>query len=286
VKALFMLAAAFASASAAQEAPPAREILEKVRDAYSGVQRFRLVMEIENTEAGGAPKKARASIAAQYPDKLRMEGSLSQLVGMRMLDDLLVVCDGADMWLYDARRNQYLRRKGGLPKDDDISGDELKSMGIQPGLAPVMQFGEILLSNFRSLARHADEATLLRTEDLMVNGQPVRCHVVEVKGNRPGTNWIDARRFLVWRQNSAGGRGRTSTLFTTISLNEPLPAYTFQFTLPAGAGPLLRSLFTARFTASASEVPWISQRFDGLRLSPSFPTTSSLNRLCSRAETP
>src|SRR5271157_88954 len=142
----------------AQDALTARQILERVRDTYTNVRQFDIAGALELTN----PRvRVPFRLVYQYPDKLRMEGSMG---GPGAQSGGTVITDGRTTWNYDAELNTYTRQAGPPDLDLDMGDDELAQLGIDPSSPAVVKFAEMQLATYRKLATLAGSATLLRTD--------------------------------------------------------------------------------------------------------------------------
>ena len=212
-----------------------RQILEKVRDTYTGVRRFEVTGRVELLR----PWQSQAAttiplrIAAEYPNKLRLEGGGSGLVHAALPG--MVVSDGKTTWKYDAQHRAYTRTSGPPALDLDMEDDELAKFGIAPGSSDVVKIGETFFGSFRKLPELAGSAKVLRTETVRLSVGDAECYVIDTKEGEAGaTWWIDNKSFRVLRMETSG-RLTVRISFSTASLNEPLPDDVFAFVPPVDA---------------------------------------------------
>lgn len=226
------------AAALAQNALSPRQILDKVRDSYTGARRFEIAGDVEITGAGAASPRVAMPfrIVAEYPDKLRIEGSMGPMPrGAGSAGTM--ISDGKTTWKYDARKRLYTRKAGPPELDLDMDDNELRQMGVNPASSDATKFGELLLAGFRKLSTLGDQARLVRTETVRLGDSQVECYVLETEERLSGTKatwWIDTARFRIRRMESTQGQTIRMT-FHTVSLNEPLPDGVFSFVPPADA---------------------------------------------------
>jgi len=87
---------------------------------------------------------------------------------------------------------------------------------------------------YRGATGFAEGAKFLRDEAIEFGGAKVDCYVVTVsqkKGENTYTWWVDKLHSRILREDSA----KSSSVFTTIKLNEPLSDDLFKFEPPPGA---------------------------------------------------
>jgi outer membrane lipoprotein-sorting protein len=91
-----------------------------------------------------------------------------------------------------------------------------------------------IMIRYRGAAEYAASARIIREEAMDFGGAKAECYVVtftERERKTAYTWWIEKGRYRVLREDHAG----SSTVYTTIELNEALPDALFKFVPPAGA---------------------------------------------------
>jgi peroxiredoxin len=184
------------------ETPPAREILQRVRSAYTSAHALHIVMERQES----ASKHGRSgSNFSTY--ELAVRGSdLTFARVIRERDDSLVVSDGSTTWKALVSRRQWSRTSSTLLSADD-------SEGAPPPIERPDLYAKVLkmtVGLYIGLARGADEAAVVKEESLKLSGAKVPCYVVRARSGAGSHElWIDKQRFLVlqhrhWGTTSAG----------------------------------------------------------------------------------
>jgi outer membrane lipoprotein-sorting protein len=208
----------------AQIHPDIKEILTKVSAAYTGVSQYELVAELTIKLPGNNPSvPSRVRVAFKVPDQYRMEGTIPGLLsGNSNLDEAVIIHDGTDLWIYLPKPNQYV----------SIPADKLAADREGSAHTPEATDG-LMMEKYRAAADFADGAKFLREEQVERAGVKVSCYVVSVPEKWPGpyTWWVDKTNYHVLREETAEG----SAVYTTIKLNDTLPASLFRFEPPPGA---------------------------------------------------
>lgn len=190
-----------------QDSPEARAILDKVVQASKAGRSYR-------AEIGGSAENEGMKIAVagnaifQPPGKFRAELTIGP-------NEILMVGDGSQTWIYQAAEKSYRRVVTGSRADPDAA---MLAGGTANGLVA---------------AQSAPD------EDVMLNGSPVHCYVIAAdRGINHYIFWIDQTNYAILR-------AKASTVHTTLDLRiEKLtwePAFTgkeFVFTPPEGATEL------------------------------------------------
>ncbi|HTW64921.1 MAG TPA: hypothetical protein VME17_09915 [Bryobacteraceae bacterium] len=134
---------------------------------------------------------------------------------------MIMVSDGSVIWMYLSQANQY----GAIPLRS-LTADAPGDLGD----ARPEAMDDFVMHRYRMATFNASGALFVREEPVTHEGANVNCHVVSVLRGAY-TWWIDARRYIILREDHA----ETRTVFTTIKLGETLPAALFEFSPPAGA---------------------------------------------------
>ena len=204
---------------AVAQSPNAAKVLQRVTETYLGATAWNFVGIVTATVDGAAVSRVVVS-AGKGGGKLRSELSVpGSLDG-----SVIIVVDGANVWAYSPKHNQYIK----------------KAISEEP--AGFLQYFKAPLFTYLTDADEMKTARLLREETIEVDGVATTCFVIEVHRSRPlaiTTWWIDKNRFLVLRDDQAGGldsavRG-SRTVWITATVNEPSPDGLFTFTPPLGA---------------------------------------------------
>jgi len=91
-----------------------------------------------------------------------------------------------------------------------------------------------MMWRYRGATGFTANAKFLREEVIEFAGAKVDCYVLTVSQKSGGyayTWWVDKQRSLILREDNS----ETSSVFTTIKLDEPLPGDLFKFEPPPGA---------------------------------------------------
>lgn len=250
VTAILLVLTWFSACRSAQHQPSALSLLKKVQSTYRGMRTFSAEanMVTEMNGSGMQQKmKMTAAITADSSGKYRMKSTGETA--------MLQIFDGQVGWLYMPRYKKYQRFsfKGIRPASQ---ASKESGITIPAGFAGALRYGII--------AKKVQHAHVLRSQTLHVDGALVRCWVVSVtyepesnrENVRPGTGypavitrtrtvWVKKTGYLVYRDElnikiSQSGAAtpeisKTSTEFSAITLNKPVPDSTFTFSPPPGA---------------------------------------------------
>jgi outer membrane lipoprotein-sorting protein len=215
---------AFLLPAIAQSQPNVEEILQKVRAAYStrlpaNEQAYEVERVVtERDPATGKTESTNYRLAFKLPDKYRLE--MRGDFGVPGIDEVQVISDGAKIWEWSPKSNQYRMYEltGHVP--DSVNPEVVDDdMGIwRLGMASYWK---------------SEQVRILREETIPFGGQPTDCFVIELtlKGGEFRRDWIDKTRFYVLRQEF-----KSATIdYKSLKLNEPLPDALFEFTPPETA---------------------------------------------------
>ena len=222
----FALAALLSGAAVGQTRPDAAEILRKVSQTYAAVKQYQLESEGTERNRGAAP--SRMKLAVKPPNRYRMEGMVPLGGDASDFGDTVIVCDGSFVWFYVGKTNQYASFPLG-----EATADAPGDLGdLRPEAIDLFIF-----ARFRHAADFIDGSKFLREEVIDLAGRRVDCYVLAIppKSELPApTWWVAKNSYQVVRRDDA----ESSTVFSTIKLNEPLPDELFTFKPPPGAGKL------------------------------------------------
>jgi outer membrane lipoprotein-sorting protein len=197
-----------------QTQPSVAEILRKVANNYSHASEWDLAGTVTSISLQPATTVITSlRIAGKGSAKRRVEKQVNGLPE----GSSIIIADGENIWAYYPKTNQFTKRP--LPKDPE-------------GALRYFNFALLL---YQAGTNTGKPAQLLRQEQLEIGNTRVDCLVVRVAQY---TWWIDRNRFVVLRddQEARDSRiGGSSTLWTTVKLNEPIPDDLFTFTPPPGA---------------------------------------------------
>jgi len=208
-------------AAQAQTKPDLTAVLKKVSEIYKAVTQYEFISE--GTCSGDQPRTGETFhmlFAFRAPNKYRVQSSAAcRKPGEPDPDDALRIDDGANLWAYYAKANQYISIPANLFGDKQAAS-----------------IGQATLSRYSGIADVADQVKFVREEALSFGASKADCYVVLVpkRGNLAAeTWWIDKASYHVVRIDN----DESSIVFTTVKLNEPLPDNLFKFTPPPGAKP-------------------------------------------------
>jgi len=214
-------------AALAQTPPAVAEILSKVGQTYKAAADYELVADLTVRE-NGAITRGHLLLAFKSPGRYRLEGALPGLGLGPVGGKAVVVYDGEAVWFYLPEPNGY----ASFPASA-LTGDAPGDLGdLRPAVVD-----HFLMWRYRGAADFAAGAKFLREETLEIAGAKLACYVVTVspaKGESAYTWWVDKLRYRILRED----HGTTSSVFTTVNLDEPPAAELFKFVPPAGARQL------------------------------------------------
>jgi outer membrane lipoprotein-sorting protein len=209
-------------------AQPANELLRRVAEHYQSINEFRLEAKgLTQSEWPGRTSPAietRFTLAASGADRIYFEA--------RHNFRSLLVADGHNVWTWNSESRR--QRKEPLDPGPD---------GIPKRLADSVSF---LFGRFRLLGSPHLRTQVLGEEDLLIEGQKVRCTIVAVTPPPPDTGrwsdrlWIDPQTLLVRKSIFYEVTSLTpeptsqvrTLLWTAPSTGQPLPPSLFVFTPP------------------------------------------------------
>jgi outer membrane lipoprotein-sorting protein len=226
------------AAASAQEKPDAAEVLRRVTTTYSNATQYQLAGEqsliITSVKDGAVTSRtvAATAIALRQPDRIRVE-----MTGDGP-EDVLIVSDGRAAWAYSPKANEYMKlRPGRVPNTPLIDSDVTDDLKVPY----MMQMAQQALEFFKFPPQ--PKASVVGEETLAVKGSAFACIVVSIE-DRPFPKsttrlWIDKSRNVVVREDVRTVSGlvieSSSTTYSTVRINEPLPDELFQFTPPPGS---------------------------------------------------
>ena len=214
--------------AASQTQPDVSLILKRVSATYRAVSQYELFANATEQSAGSAKgKPMRMHFAFRTPNKYRFEGVMP---GRRSDDDdsepdaMVMVHDGSTLWFYLPKTNQY-----GFFPATELTADAPGDLGD----ASPEQMDRTMVGRYRGAATFM-EAKFLREEGIEFGRAKVACYVLtvsETKGGMAYTWWVDQQRYRILREDNA----QSSSVFTSIKLDEPLSDDLFKFEPPPGA---------------------------------------------------
>ena len=145
-----------------KENPSAEEIRARVAGAYKSLKRYRLTGmagAVRSSELSESSKTMPFVIAVEFPDKMRIEGNLPDLLSQGFE---LSIINGKKAWMYNAVSKQYYHA-------ERSGGDRM-----------VSYLDRLLFIRYRGMMKPDGTAILLRTEKLQVKGESVDCYVIQI----------------------------------------------------------------------------------------------------------
>ncbi len=244
VSAVFLL---FISNAVAQTNPSAQEIRTKVGELYRAPQRYFLsaIATVESPAAPALAKPMRLVIAAELPDKLRMEGDMAVALGLKGFT--LVILDGQTAWLYDSSNRFYKVPR--VSEKGTAAGTGSAQVDLGHPEQIVSYFDQYLFIRYRNTPKPVGTITLARTEQLSIKGKEIPCYVLQIDrgdfdAKKPGSGrdfwWVDTSRYIIWKEERSvwireGTLEHQVTAYDTVLLDEPLPKDVFVFDPPKGS---------------------------------------------------
>jgi outer membrane lipoprotein-sorting protein len=211
--------------SPAQSQPDLLKVLNQVSTIYKAASQYQIEAELTVIGAKAGPT-SHFFFAFKAPDKYHMQGAIPGApAGESDLGESLAVDDGTTLWFYFSKPNQY----GSIPATA-LTADAPGDLGD----ARPEAMDHFMMWRYRAAADFPDQAKFLRDESIGIAGNKIDCYVVTVSPQRRGpsyTWWIDKTRNVVRREDNAN----SSTIFTSIKLNEPIRDELFKFEPPPGA---------------------------------------------------
>jgi outer membrane lipoprotein-sorting protein len=243
-----------ASLACAQGSFSAMDVLASVGTAYSSMSTFQgegTVQTVMNGPGMQQNMEMPVELTLAAPNKLRLNLDSPTMKAV-------TIFDGQIFWMYFPALNMYSKLdQASLP-----SADKTRMKGYD------------LFSKYRDIAQRVEDARILKSETVNLNGAPAECWVIEVHyknphagsgssafvgGNSPkvlssqATLWVTKDQDWVVKtisatdmkmNPSASPAEMTVTLaFNKITANEPLADSLFTFTPPAGAREMNLSQF-------------------------------------------
>jgi thiol-disulfide isomerase/thioredoxin/outer membrane lipoprotein-sorting protein len=217
-----------------QQSQDAMQLLKRVAQTYRSLGSYEIrAMKIEDQQLDEARDLSEIPLmmAEDKPGKFRIESKHPFMGGAE-------VSDGKTAWEYIAMGHQYTKKPATPDADVPSEGAFLPTNYVD---------------HYRHLPEKATEARLLREETLPFEGKDVRCEVVEVHFapgpeakpalGVPHTLWIAKESALVlqemWESKGdmmgVSSKTRTTLVYKTIRINQPVPDALFTFTPPATA---------------------------------------------------
>ena len=229
----------------------AEQILDKVSKTYAGLSSFRFVDRRASKPPfspwplsgpgdlaapfGDRPANCTTDLAVSTPGRTRLvEDCLTigqSRLGVGSIESkVLLVSDGRKTWVYIPDLNGY---------EELAAAPLLEELWMHP----MTLIGDDL-ARYRNLSLEERHAKLRGEEALSLEGQKVRCYVVELLANSVWrTLWIDGQRFIVLRDEASfyapGGGYFADAASLTLQMTKaelgPISDEVFQFAVPSGA---------------------------------------------------
>jgi outer membrane lipoprotein-sorting protein len=228
----------FGTIALAQDKPDASELLREVAKVYGNAKQCHLAGEAKISERlhGAASERVSAHqflIAFQAPDKVHLEMTPGD--GGRAI---YVVSNGKSAWLYSPTNNEYMKVQPGTAPATPMGDADVE---VKTAVPYAMQMARQFLQAFE--VGPQTTSAIVKDEDIAIGGERAACYVIAIKG-RPGpgsvtTWWIDQKRHVLLREEIQNETKTSSesatTVYTTVSIDEPLPDALFLFTPPPKA---------------------------------------------------
>jgi len=209
-------------------AQPANELLRRVAEHYQSITEYRL--EAKGLTQSELPGRISPAIETRFI--LASSGAGRIYFEARHNLQVLLVADGHNVWTWDSESRR--QRKEPLNPGPD---------GIPKRLADSVSF---LFGRFRLLGSPNLRTQVLGEEDLLIEGQKVRCTIVAVAPPPPDAGrwsdrlWIDPQSLLVRKSIFYEVTSLTpeptsqvrTLVWTVLSTGQPLPPSLFVFTPP------------------------------------------------------
>ena len=216
----------FSLVALAQTQPSVAEILQKVSQTYKAVSEYEFVADLTARDAAGSTSAGYMLFAFRSPNRYRMEGAVPDMEGGGSgSGKVIMVVDGSTLWMYEPGSNECCT----------VPASELTANAPGDlGDASPAAMDQFMTWRYRGATGFAEGAKFLRDEAIEFGGAKVDCYVVTVsqkKGENTYTWWVDKLHSRILREDSA----KSSSVFTTIKLNEPLSDDLFKFEPPPGA---------------------------------------------------
>jgi outer membrane lipoprotein-sorting protein len=226
--------------------PSAAEIIAKVAQTYRAPQRYFMSGTVTATLRpfpNGMPP-IPVIIAAEFPDKFRMEGDLSAL-GLKGITSIIL--DGNATWIYDKSSNKYYKVLRTSQPGTSGQKPEYGQLDFSKPEQVVSYMDHYLFIRYRGTYKTIASATVLGIETVPTKEKKRQCYVVQIdygdfNSQKPGSGrntwWVDKDRFLVWKETNAMWTGSPAFLeiqnqdFDSVLLDEPLHEKTFVFKPP------------------------------------------------------
>lgn len=260
---------AAALSSAAQTAPApdqpdAMDLLKSVELTYAAMNTYsaKVTTTMAMDESGTQKMNIETSttITADASGKFRAESK--GMTGMTF------VYDGSNIWLYMPEMNRY----GKIPSHDAAVAANGGMFG-----------GGNAIQEYKNVSKDVNEAKILRSEKVHVNGSDVDCWVVSLGYGAPRSEasvaaqpaagislkdlgrtrmlWVDKSSYLVYEDDSTSkmtmGNPKTPTTMkqtskaTSVTVNDLVSPDVFTFTPPAGA----KEMDESKFMPKSAEAP-------------------------------
>ena len=200
----------------AQAPLSAGQILKKVTNTYASLTEWDFEATVTSKVEPGGQFTRHLRAAGKGSSKRRME------IGDAHSGKAIVIADGVNVWAYEPQPNQYTRKAQ-----------------IQEPAGTLSYFDALILA-YRFGSAGGSDAKLLREESIEIGNTKANCYVIQFPGRPPSvfTWWVDKRRFLVLRDDQAGGPDPSFVGSSTLWIRTQtsgVPDDLFLFTPPPGA---------------------------------------------------
>ena len=194
------------------------QILKKVTNTYASLTEWDFEATVTSTVEPGGQFTRPLRTAGKGSSKRRIE------LGDAYSGRTLIVADGKNVWAYETQPNRYTR----------------KDQAQEP--EGMLSYFEAFILAYRFGSAGESDAKLLRDESIEIGNTKADCYVIQfqpVRSPRSVTTWwIDKRRFLVLRDDQAGGSDHSFVGSSTVWIKTQtsgVPDDLFLFAPPPGA---------------------------------------------------
>jgi outer membrane lipoprotein-sorting protein len=235
-----------AASSPAQVTPDAAKVLAGVGEAYSSMSTLQAegTMQVEMHGPGMEQKMwTPITLTLGSANEMRVQTTAG-------VSKVVLILDKSTLWMYMPAMNIYTKL--------DLPGDPRKNAEVK---------NYCLFEKYRRIANQAEEARILRSDSIAVNGKPAECWVLQIryKPSQPaaghnasalmasvkvqasnGELWVEKTHHWILRESTYSETSMSGTAmetkqsltFSKVTVNQPVAASLFTFAPPSGAKEL------------------------------------------------